>query len=319
MREIGKKIRNFLQLDTQELARRWRESRLKKEDAAEKASVKTPENLFDGGMSTTAAADALDVMKAKEATAAFSEKTASQIAGLDETPVNKKEPVAQAKSGICLEEKRSKDSTGGQTAWSREFPVSKKTKTPGMHVSASGFADTLKQRISETIASAVGTLVNFFPFEIAPAQKFEELPGASRFITGFLVASALGFVLSAGLMLFFRRRAPYFSLLSAAVVAVAVIMVFRGRTGFPVGVFAAGLALFSLVLGEMVAQLFHRAEIIRLVDVLGFPTGGKEGMLYRRYYFNLLVVRVLPAVVLSFLIGLWPFKKRIRYKGFQKP
>ncbi|GEM_PF-5699211 len=315
MSKIGTRLRNFLQLDSSEVIERWRGPRSRK-----KQKPRGESSAETSGVSKTAEPSS------EQVSAAVAKEDARP--GREESGLPSGKGVSSPLAGAAGKIQQAEDRFVSQKEAVKFHPVSPKVSHAGaVRTDTKALAPpgksrilrktiALKKRVVSLFSEALSRIAAALPFEIAPSVRFENLPETSRVAVGFALASALGFALSAGLMLLFRRRAPYFSLPSALIVAIAVIVVFRGETGFPVGVFAAGLALFSLVLGEMVVQLLHRADIVRLIDVLGFPTGSKEGMLYRRYYFNLLVIRVIPAVALSFLIGLWPFKKMIRYRGF---
>jgi len=79
----------------------------------------------------------------------------------------------------------------------------------------------------------------------------------------------------------------------------------------------AGSGILALVLGEMLVQALYSAQVIKTLDIRGATTEFESrGVFFKRFFYDLLVLRLLPSAAAAFIVGFWPFPKTLAWKGF---
>jgi hypothetical protein len=160
-----------------------------------------------------------------------------------------------------------------------------------------------------------------FPVGLAPRELLEGDPpllATWKRLLYFVLGGAVFWVIAVAIA---RVRNPGFSLVVAAIVALGVVWAFGDKFGLKVAVIAAGLALVSLMLGEVTVQLLYRVGfIIKKLDLqqVGLSFLDKPRFFYRAFAYRLIVYRLLPGAVIAFLIGWWPLKMRLSWVGFKR-
>ncbi|MBN1288496.1 MAG: hypothetical protein JXA49_02535 [Actinobacteria bacterium] len=116
-----------------------------------------------------------------------------------------------------------------------------------------------------------------------------------------------------------KRRVPLISIITAAIVAVGVIIAFNGRTDLETAVIASSLTLLVLGMGEVVVYVLYRVEMIESLDIMGASLEQIEQPVryFSAYFYNMLAMRIVPSCIVAFAIALWPFSKRFSWLGFK--
>ena len=159
-----------------------------------------------------------------------------------------------------------------------------------------------------------------FPVGLAPRTLLEGDPplGATwRKLLAFVLGGALFWVLVVAIS---RTRNPGFSVCVSIIVAAGVVWAMGSKYGIKVAIIAAGLALVSLIFSELAVQFLYRAGfIIKKLDlqITGLYQLGRPSAFFKAFAFKLIVYRLVPGVIVAFLIGWWPMKERLTWVGFK--
>lgn len=173
----------------------------------------------------------------------------------------------------------------------------------------------------ETAIKAREHLEGRFPLTLVEKERMGELPPFGEAWLK-LLASVLGgtvtWVIIASLL---HQRNPLASMGVSVLVASGVVWAYGTKNDARVAVLSVMGALVALVLGEMTVQALVRLGAITRMDFrpISLYSLNHTGGLFRDYMWRLLFHRVLPGAALAFLTGLWPFKRRLSWKGFEKP
>lgn len=135
-----------------------------------------------------------------------------------------------------------------------------------------------------------------------------------------LVVTLAGSVLFTAAAALLHRRLPVISVVAAVLVAAGVVVVLGIGQNLPVAVLATTIALLALVLGEMLIQALYLAHVTKLVDIQGLGTAlefTNSKVFYQGFFYNLLVLRLLPSAAAAFIVGFWPFPKTLAWRGFR--
>ena len=118
---------------------------------------------------------------------------------------------------------------------------------------------------------------------------------------------------------FSHRRHMAFSILTAFLVSVGVIVVLDGIQDLPAAILATTLVVLSLVMGELVAQMLYRVGVINKLDItaVAYANLPSKQVFYRQYFYSVLIRRLLPSAAVAFVVALWPFPWKFTWKGFK--
>jgi hypothetical protein len=167
-------------------------------------------------------------------------------------------------------------------------------------------------------ASAWKYLVSHFPIVLRDKEHFDGMPELKESWKGLAIAVASGAVLWTLISVFSNHRYWPVAIVIAGGVSLSVAYVMGGRFDPPTALVGVCLALLSLVIGDLLIQLLVYLKIVGGLDVVKptFYQLSKPSLYYKNYIFSLFVYRLLPSAALAFLIGWWPLKKRLGWRGF---
>ncbi|MBU4391868.1 MAG: hypothetical protein KJ907_01605 [Actinobacteria bacterium] len=103
-------------------------------------------------------------------------------------------------------------------------------------------------------------------------------------------------------------------------VGIGFVWALEGRVSRDTGLLAAMAAVLSITVGELVVQLLFRLRVLKEIGIT-------ERLMARTYsawgfYFNFfwwfVICLLLPAGLLAFLLGAWPFSRRPYWRGVQR-
>ncbi len=189
--------------------------------------------------------------------------------------------------------------------------------------SAGKYTGRLPVRAGKYIARTAGATAqrarDHFPIGLASRELLEGDPpflAAWGKLLAFVLGGAILWVVVVALA---QTRNPGISLCVAVVVAAGVVWALGSKYGITVAIIAAGLALVSLMFAEFTVQLLYRARFIHKLDLqpAGLYSLNRPSSFYRAFAFKLIVSRLLPGVIIAFLIGWWPMKERLMWVGFK--
>lgn len=194
--------------------------------------------------------------------------------------------------------------------------------TPAEAERPKGARVLLRERVSDffsRLLSRFSDVLRFhFPLCLAETERIEgDLPVANSWYWLLLCTlTGTGMWLLATVLV--KRRLAGVSIAIAFLIAVGIVLSLSLKFGLKVGFVAASLVVVSLLLGEIVVQQLYRANIIKLLDLTKFPASMSNSMtyVYRNYFYYLIVLRLLPPMVIAFLIGWWPLSRRPAWRGF---
>ena len=176
---------------------------------------------------------------------------------------------------------------------------------------ASDFFSRLFSRLSDVLRL-------HFPLCLTETERLEgDLPVAHSWYWLLLCTLAgTGIWLLATVLI--KRRLAGVSIAIAFLIAIGIVLSLSLKFGLKVWLVAASLVVVSLLIGEIVVQQLYRANIIKLLDLTKFPASMYHPMtyIYRNYFFDLIGLRLLPPMVIAFLIGWWPPTRRPAWRGF---
>ncbi|MBN2167892.1 MAG: hypothetical protein JW738_01500 [Actinobacteria bacterium] len=131
-----------------------------------------------------------------------------------------------------------------------------------------------------------------------------------------VIGATLIWVLAVALI---KRRIPLISILTAAIIAVGVVVAFNGRMDLETAVIASSLTFLVLGMGEVAVYVLYRAEMIESLDIMGATLKQIEQPVryFTAYFYNMLAMRIVPSCIVAFTIALWPFSKRFSWRGFK--
>jgi hypothetical protein len=181
-----------------------------------------------------------------------------------------------------------------------------------MVVSFGGYLRALPGRI---IPQAVTFTVEHFPLAIVDTRRGEEMPPLARSWYRLLPVVLSGAAVWTAIVVIGHKRVGWQTWIVAAVVAACVVWSLGSRFDLPTAIVTMMLTLLSLTIGELTVHLLYSSEVIKLLD-LAFP--GDASVFYSDFFYKVLVTRMLPSALIAFLIGLWPFPRRIGWRGFKR-
>jgi hypothetical protein len=192
-------------------------------------------------------------------------------------------------------------------------------------------ADAVKNKTRETasnIASlpkkaVAGTRDYFkgrFPVTLVKKQELGTPPLFKAIWYKFAIIFGSGVTVWVIVTALAKQRNPLISLAVAIGVVVAVVCVLGVTFDITVAIFAVMLVLTTLISGELMVQVLIRLGVIAKLDTgnISLYVLKHPGNFYSTYFFKLIVWRMLPGVIVAFLIGLWPLPKRLSWKGFEQ-
>lgn len=288
----GGRLRDWLQRDAKEVLTEWRETAV----AGEGDSHGGPAAVTDTGGATAA-----------PGAAAVESPGAAGIAG--------KMPVDETKPAPAGEGRAPAGAGAGTKAAGERRPL-----PPASAAARLSLADRGRAVLSEwwrSLREAVKFSARRFPVGLTDRERLETLPPLASTWYRFLLVVIGGSLTWTLITALLQRRVMWVSILVAFIVAVGVVASLGTRFGVPVGVLATAMALLSLVVGELTVQMLYRFEVIKELDVAGLGRAvDYVTPFYRAFYYRLVVYRLLPSAVVSFLVGLWPLPSRFCWKGF---
>lgn len=177
-------------------------------------------------------------------------------------------------------------------------------------------------RVRPAWSRAIQAARETFPITLVEREKLE---GAPRVFSSWLAVLSItigGALLWTLAVVIWRSRNPVLYILIAIMVSLGVAYATGSRFGVQVGVVGACLALLSLVMGELIVLVLFRLKVIRTLDITPVSEYwlqvNKSGTFYPDYFQKLLLFKLLPSAVAAFLVGWWPLKKRLGWKGFRR-
>jgi len=161
-------------------------------------------------------------------------------------------------------------------------------------------------------------LVSRFPIVLRDKEHFEGMPKLAESWKGLAITVASGTVLWALISAISHHRYWPVAVVIAGGVALSVGYVMGGRFDPPTALIGVCLALLALVVGDLLLQLLVYLKIVNGLDMVKptFYEMSKPSLYYKNYAFNLFVYRLLPSAAFAFLVGWWPLKKRLGWRGF---
>ncbi|PKQ28702.1 MAG: hypothetical protein CVT63_01240 [Candidatus Anoxymicrobium japonicum] len=171
-------------------------------------------------------------------------------------------------------------------------------------------------RLRISLRNAAVFTKKHFPISFSQKISWEGEPPLVKAWPGFLVAAIGGGGLWMAAVLLTRRRLAIFSICVALLVACAVVRSLGVKYGVATAVLASATVMLALVAGELIVQLLYRLEVIRKLDLVRAWANTPNSRIYAIYYKKLLLARMLPAVVIAFIVGWWPLKRKLGWKGF---
>lgn len=162
-------------------------------------------------------------------------------------------------------------------------------------------------------------LIVHFPFTLRETERSEGGLDIAQYWKKFVLFCAGGIVLWVILVSVTHVRHPLFSVLVAIVITGCTAWAFGPRFGMDVAFIATCLSAVTLMVGEVIVQLLVRLGLLKKLDVIRLPAvmiQKQSEIVYKSFYYKLFVHRLIPSLIASFLVGLWPLKKRIGWKGF---
>jgi len=181
---------------------------------------------------------------------------------------------------------------------------------------------------ASTVASlprktAVGTKSYFkgrFPITFVEKQELDVLPPLNRTwykLVAFVLSGAAIWVIVTALV---HQRNPLTSIGVAVFVASGVVWTFGAKNDIKVAVFTVMMVLVTLLMVEFTIQILLKYGVITKLDLtpITLYTLKHSGGFYGDFLYKLLIWRIFPSVIIAFLIGFWPAKKRLFWKGFKQ-
>ncbi len=159
-----------------------------------------------------------------------------------------------------------------------------------------------------------------FPIILKDREGLEGMPPLGESWRKLALMVASGALLWTLLIIATRHRNPAISIGVALLVAAGVTWALGVRFGSSVGVVTMLLAILSLAAGELVILMLYRFEVIKKLDtvIVTVTQLEKPRLFYGGYFYALLLYRFLPSAFVAFMVGWWPFPKRLSWRGFQK-
>lgn len=117
-----------------------------------------------------------------------------------------------------------------------------------------------------------------------------------------------------------KERWILFGCLVGILVGIGFVWALDGMVTRDTGLLAAMATVLSLTIGELAVQLLYRLRVMKDIGIT-------ERLMARTYsawgfYFNFfwwfVICMLVPAGVLAFLLGAWPFSRRPYWKGIQR-
>ncbi len=157
----------------------------------------------------------------------------------------------------------------------------------------------------------------FSPFALEAKEGVAEVPPFAETWLRLLGVALAGAVLWTVVVVIIHRRLAVVSVVVALLVAAGVVLVLGVGQDLPIAVLATAIAILALVLGEMLVQALYSAQVIKTLDIRGATTEFESrGVFFKRFFYDLLVLRLLPSAAAAFIVGFWPFPKTLAWKGF---
>lgn len=241
--------------------------------------------------------------------AGYHDKTGKKTPGAPEEPGRRGETAAGKAAPVV-----SKGWFAGVAGWWRVLLSNtwQKLKDAGAWITG------LPSRALSSLRRFGRYLRGHFPIVLKDKEKYEEAPPLRDAWTRLLACTVGGIALWTVVTALTHRRLMWVSVMVAFLVAVGVVWSLGARFDIPVALVAMSLALLSLVLGEALIQLLYRVGAIKKLDLVSISPGsfGKTSLVYGRYFYNLLVHRLIPSTAVAFLVGWWPLPKGPSWRGF---
>lgn len=194
----------------------------------------------------------------------------------------------------------------------------KKEKPPGR------FNDRARAAVAPRLSALrdrtgriAGAAKERFPVALAGESQEELMPFARSWYR-LLAVTLGGMGLWILMVAFTHRRLLAYSIITAVLVSAGVVFILGTMQDLGGAVLATALAVFAIVLGELLVQLLFRAGIIGDLDILRVSPYYEttSAVFYKGYFYSLLIKRLLPAAAVAFVVGFWPLPKRLVWKGF---
>jgi hypothetical protein len=171
--------------------------------------------------------------------------------------------------------------------------------------------------LSGRVRRAASAVARFSPFSLEAKEEAAEVPPFAETWPRLLGVTLAGAALWTVTAVIFHRRLPVVSVFVAILVAAGVVLVLGVGQDLPVAVLATAIALLALVMGEMLVQALYSAEVLKTLDIRGTTTGFvSRGVFFKGFFYNLLILRLLPSAAAAFIVGYWPFPRTLGWKGF---
>lgn len=177
---------------------------------------------------------------------------------------------------------------------------------------------SIKSFPGRVYALAAAAVREHQPFALVDREAREGMPPLAASWIKLSIFVLSGAVAWTVLVAASHRRSPLFAVAVALVVSAGVTWALGTRFSVTVGITAVALVVFSLAVGELFVQLLSRYDLLKLKDLAGVSASSLDspGAFYSRYFQKLILNRMLPSAVVAFIIGWWPFPKRLSWRGF---
>lgn len=171
-------------------------------------------------------------------------------------------------------------------------------------------------KVRGAIASWASTLRKFNPICLEDKNSSMDLSLSDAWWK-LIIWTLAGALFYLAMVLLISRRLTWISVVASLIVAVGVAFSLNSKYGFEAGIVAMVLAGLAIMLGEMIVQVLFRVGVIESLDVnpVEVASYGESSVVYRHYYYGLIVHRLLPAMAVAFLVGWWPLPKRLGWKA----